>query len=463
MISSGYLPILGLAINAARAWPSQSFKTESFTPPVFNVTKSGAALAPGLIFLTPSVVNESSHGVIITDDGELVWSIQEQALADLSPQTFDNQPVLVYWDGAGGPLNGGTGYGQVQILDSTYTQLYKLCPNFGLVGATNDCQIDVHEAYITERDSIVVTAYNATPADLSSLGGPADGWVLDSLFYEIDIKTQEILFSWSSLSAGIPVNATKQSAEGSSQAHPLDYFHINSVHPVETGYLINSRNCWAMFMLDSEGEIQWELESWEHNARVHNLTSTGLVITFFDNHNGGPSAISPSSGQVLSVDLTSMSVTLLERLLDPNESLYSGSQGSNQVLSNGNFLVGYGAIPEAKEYGPDGDLRMKIVFGDSSSSGSYRAFRVPWTGIPSAEPKLVAGNGTAYMSWNGATSVTEWAIYEGLTADALELTGLVKKTSFETSTTISDSTKFVQVSPFEGSTWLSNSSVVAVE
>lgn len=42
------------------------------------------------------------------------------------------------------------------------------------------------------------------------------------MFYEIDIKTQEILFSWSALNAGIPVNATKQAAEGSSQEDPLD-------------------------------------------------------------------------------------------------------------------------------------------------------------------------------------------------------------------------------------------------
>lgn len=193
------------------------------------------------------------------------------------------------------------------------------------------------------------------------------------------------------------------------------------------------------------------------------MTSTDLVITLFDNANGDSSSTNPSTGQMLFVNLTSMSATLLEKSSDPNESLYSSSQGSNQVLSNNNFLVGYGAIPEVKEFGPDGDLRMKIVFGDSGSSGSYRAFRMPWTAVPSAEPKVVAGNGTAYMSWNGATNVTNWAIYEGRTSDTLEMTSLIKRTGFETSTAISNGTKFVQVSPFEGSTWLSNSSVVVVQ
>lgn len=83
-------------------------------------------------------------------------------------------------------------------------------------------QIQCHQAYVTDRGSLIVSAYNATPADLASVGGPTDGWVLDSMFYEIDIKTQEILFSWSALNAGIPVNATKLTAEGSSQESPLD-------------------------------------------------------------------------------------------------------------------------------------------------------------------------------------------------------------------------------------------------
>lgn len=83
-------------------------------------------------------------------------------------------------------------------------------------------QIQCHQAYVTDRGSLIVSAYNATPADLTSIGGFPNGWVLDSMFYEIDIKTQEILFSWSALNAGIPVNATKLTAEGSSQESPLD-------------------------------------------------------------------------------------------------------------------------------------------------------------------------------------------------------------------------------------------------
>jgi hypothetical protein len=146
-----YQCVLGLTITLTRAWPSQSFKTESFTPPIFNVTKPGALLAPGLLFLAPAELNGAQYGVIITDEGELVWSTSGQVVSNLAPQIVDNEPVLVYWDGSGSAPSVGTGYGQVVILDSTYAQLHEICPNFGLVGATNDCQADVHEVRPTKQ------------------------------------------------------------------------------------------------------------------------------------------------------------------------------------------------------------------------------------------------------------------------------------------------------------------------
>jgi hypothetical protein len=39
----------------------------------------------------------------------------------------------------------------------------------------------------------LITAYNTTGADLTSIGGPDKGYVWDSLIFEIDIKTQKIL------------------------------------------------------------------------------------------------------------------------------------------------------------------------------------------------------------------------------------------------------------------------------
>jgi hypothetical protein len=52
-----------------------------------------------------------------------------------------------------------------------------------------DCQADLHESYVTDRGSLLVTGYNLTQADLTSVNGSAQGWVYDSLFFDIDIET----------------------------------------------------------------------------------------------------------------------------------------------------------------------------------------------------------------------------------------------------------------------------------
>lgn len=66
-------------------------------------------------------------------------------------------------------------------------------------GITYPSNIDLHELQITANGSLLVTANNVTQADLTSVGGPKHGWVVDCLVYEIDIATNEVLFKWSSL------------------------------------------------------------------------------------------------------------------------------------------------------------------------------------------------------------------------------------------------------------------------
>jgi Arylsulfotransferase (ASST) len=64
---------------------------------------------------------------------------------------------------------------------------------------------------VTERGSLLVTGYNLTQVDLTSVNGSADGWIYNSLFFEIDIESKEILFQWSALETRIPISNTKQS------------------------------------------------------------------------------------------------------------------------------------------------------------------------------------------------------------------------------------------------------------
>jgi hypothetical protein len=255
-----------LCLASVKAWSTQSYKSVPFTTPVFDITKSGEPLAPGYIFLT-TTADPYAASTIITDEGELVWLSQPGDFTNLNVQTLDSKPVLTYWNGTGSPnpLTAGHGYGSVQILDSTYTVQYNLCPDLDIIqpgGGTTECQADLHESYVTDRGSLLVTAYNVTQADLTSVSGPAQGWVYDCLVFEIDIKTQKILFSWSALGSGIPISDTKEPLGTSGTlADPFDWFHINSIQSVGSSYLVNSRHIWTTYLLDSAGDIEWRFEA----------------------------------------------------------------------------------------------------------------------------------------------------------------------------------------------------------
>jgi hypothetical protein len=189
-------------------------------------------------------------------------------------------------------------------------------------------------------------------------------------------------------------------------------------------------------------------KEWEHHARALDENSTSLTMTMFNNANSIPpiDGVNKTIGWEFYLDLQDMTVTILQNLTDPDQTMYSESQGSTTLLPNGNYLMGYGELPFIKEYGPDGDVRLTIQFADpNADSSSYRAYRMEWDAVPAADPVTVATNGTIYMSWNGATSVESWDILEGSTNSSLQLTNNVPSSGFETSAPINSTTKFVQV------------------
>lgn len=127
---------------------------------------------------------------------------------------------------------------------------------------------DQHEQYLTDRGTLVVTAYNATPYDLTPVGGPKDGWLLDGLVYEIDIKTNEILFKWraSDHPQAIPLNGTyiplsSDSGLGNNITQAFDYFHHNAIQAFEDGYIVSSRHFWTAYYISKKtGEVIWQID-----------------------------------------------------------------------------------------------------------------------------------------------------------------------------------------------------------
>lgn len=72
-------------------------------------------------------------------------------------------------------------------------------PSYIPGGKEYPCKVDLHESRRLSNDKFLVTSHNFTQTDLSSVGGPKDGWVTDSQFLVIDPCTEEIYFKWSSL------------------------------------------------------------------------------------------------------------------------------------------------------------------------------------------------------------------------------------------------------------------------
>lgn len=190
-----------------------------------------------------------------------------------------------------------------------------------------------------------------------------------------------------------------------------------------------------------------------------------MHLHYFNNYNSGwDNGTHPSEGLELLVNLADHDVSVLNNYQDPRDSIYTDSQGAFWPLSNGNTLVGYGSIAKIKEYGPDnGDVRMTLQFGADNLVQSFRAYRQVWHATPTAyPPKAVGLNGTAYMSWNGATDITTWEIYAGIVPDKLNLVERVAKTGFETSAKIPFDSTFLQVVAYAGSEMLRKSDIVPI-
>ena len=254
----------------APAWPWQVYKSALFNPPELEITTNGLPLAPGLLFIAPSDtssknISKENAVLIMTDAGELVWNGPEIVANNFRVASYQGKDILTYWTGASNSkLNIGHGYGSVTFLDTSYNEILVVCTQLGLVtpdNSTYSSEADLHESFVTDRDTILVSAYNITRADLSSIGGPSSGWVYDCLFFEIEPRSGKILFSWSALEH-VSVTNTKQplAGAGHNQSQPFDYFHINSVVNIGDTYLVNSRHTWSVYQVTSTGEVALTLQ-----------------------------------------------------------------------------------------------------------------------------------------------------------------------------------------------------------
>lgn len=214
------------------------------------------------------------------------------------------------------------------------------------------------------------------------------------------------------------------------------------------------------------------------------------MLSLFANNNflPGQGVVKPTTGLTLKLTLPpdpSSPPVLVTNVTDPALGVAAWSQGSFIPLSNGNLFMGYGSEPVMVEYGPPGPgettatARWSASFGYGDLVSSYRTYKQVWHATPATAPDLVvakalvtdqlhcAGNATyrGYVSWNGATDVTDWVVYTGKANNSLTALGrAVKAAGFETEFAIPNDAAFVQVGAVEnhGTDVVRRSQVVAV-
>ncbi|KAJ5225921.1 hypothetical protein N7468_007146 [Penicillium chermesinum] len=481
--------VLSLSLGAA-AWPYSTYSSMGFQPPQLEVNQTGTT-ADGLLFLGPrGGVQPAGQAALIYDNaGNLVYEGPEEVTANFMVQQLNGSDVITFW--AGDMLDLGFGYGTVHILDNTYQEIHTVTLTGDFVtadGQTRESYIDLHESHITPQNTLLVTAYNVTQHDLTSVGGNSTDYMLDSHFYEIDISTNEILNSWSALDHEdqIPLTTSHQKigVSGTSE-NPWDAYHINAITATNHGYLVSLRHMWSGFYLDHNGTIIWHISgdtggdfapsgntnfSWQHDMRVHNETDDGLILNLFNNANTGSDSEGDTTGLSLSINLQDKTVTGLKSLSDPNDPIKSVSQGSYQLLGadeDANVFMDYGSISKVKEYDGNGNIVFTAQFGDDNAVASYRGYRCQWSAVPFWKPSLyvnrTSDGASVYMSWNGATDYDSWNIYapSSVNSTAGPQIGNATRTGFETRVDLTDlPTNYIQVSALQDGNILGSSEVV---
>src|SRR5436190_16193935 len=173
-------------------------RTSAFRPPRLVVLHRSSRDAPGYVFVAPKEGRGSQVGPEIVDDkGRPVWFHRISYVAtDFRVQRYHGNPVLTWWQGIG---IGGGEPGVDYIADSSYHVI-------ATVRASNGLDADGHEFVLTPQGTALVTAYHSVPYDLSSLGGPKEGTVIEGVVQEIDVATGRVFFEWHSLDH-VPLDA----------------------------------------------------------------------------------------------------------------------------------------------------------------------------------------------------------------------------------------------------------------
>jgi Arylsulfotransferase (ASST) len=417
----------------------------SLTPSTVTVTtpaKPGAA--GGYLFLAPYQGLGSPGPMIAEQDGALVWFHPlppGESATNFQVQTYEGQPALTWWQGR--IIRVGFGEGEDVIYNSSYRQV-------ATVRAGNGYRADLHEILLTPQGTAWIDAFDPIHMSLASVHGFVHGILLDSIIEEVDVKTGLVMWEWHAL-GHIPLKDSLNHV--SSGDYPWDYVHINSISPGASGdVLLSARNTWTLYDVDMHtGGYNWVLGDgghtsfklgpgvrfyWQHDAEFQ----PGGLISLFNNASDPPKQ-RESSGLELRPDFSTHTVTLVKRFANPTHTLLASSQGNTLSLPGGDWLLGYGGLPDFTEFDAAGHALLDGTLGKNVQD--FRTYLSPWSALPTAPPAIAVqaattgGGLNVEASWNGATGVASWQVLVGSSSENLVPVATAPRQGFQTTIHVS--------------------------
>ncbi len=180
---------------------------------------------------------------------------------------------------------------------------------------------------------------------------------------------------------------------------------------------------------------------WQHDAEWQ----PGGLISVFDNGSTPPKE-KQSRGVLLKPNYANKTVSLVKAFTNPTKTLLAPAQGNLLKLPEGNWLMGYGNLPNFTEYNAAGEVLLDGELGQNVQD--FRTYLSPWSGHPTTTPAIVAKrNGssiTVLTSWNGATEVASWQLLAGSSPSSLTALATVPKSGFQTDATLTSSATYVE-------------------
>ncbi|CUM50773.1 unnamed protein product [Debaryomyces tyrocola] len=495
--------VLGSVLAASVPSDAPYISRPDLIPSELDVQINKGGVEDSYIFLCPwnSDIPRAApyFGPHIYDkEGNLIWTAYglPQVISNFQPIQYhrnsSNTTGLSYWTGAMSDV--GLGFGSYREMDNSY----RITKNLGL---QSPFLHDFHEFHDFGDGTAAFSTYQAIQYNLSTWeSSMEEGWVYQNVLIEIDSSTDEVLFQWNSIEH-IPISESlvleqMDDGKGKSNERPFDYLHMNSIDKDSDGnYLISCRHTWSLYYIDGKsGDLIWTLNSnpegttnwdvdddatfaYQHDARFVDAELIGeksndsvRYISLFDNESNGrtPEGFRDRSrGIILKLTTTKInSFTTKSNDTIGKVELFqeykSGdaiddvctSQGSVQVLDNGNVFVGWGSKAGVSEYTVDGDKIFEAVPKDDTNS--YRAFKGNWTGKPSQDPAIVAtafesnSSTVMYFSYNGATEVKKYNLYGGNSTSDMSKVTQVDKDGFQGIYTAKEFYPYVKIEALDG-------------